>query len=289
MSHNDQTQSCAFCHAYLFAEDDVVYCPECGAPHHRECYNKLNKCALEELHGTENQYDKLRRAAQEQKAKEEAEKQETAETDFETPFGNLSPIDFLGGVSPEDEIDHGVTAKEAAKFVLSNTMRYIPKFKKLNKYSKASWNFLAFLLPSGWFFSRKMYLNGIITAVLEIIATLLTVPFQLICYNLGLTSSTFNAELMQRMAESIDKIPQTVVYAAFMGITISLAIKIVVAILGDYLYKKYTVNSIREIKQTSENKEADFRKKGGVNIFLFLVAVMAVQYIPAIIVSFIGY
>ena len=37
-----------------------------------------------------------------------------------------------------------------------------------------------------------------------------------------------------------------------------------------------------------ENKEADFRKKGGVNIFLFLIVVMAVQYIPAFIALFIG-
>lgn len=287
MSLNNENQSCALCHAYLFAEDDVVYCPECGAPHHRECYNKINNCALAALHGTENQYDKLKRAAEEQKAKEEAEKQETAETNFETPFGTLSPIDFLGGVNPDDEIDNGVTAKEAAKFVLSNTMRYIPKFKKLNKYNKASWNFLAFLLPSGWFFSRKMYLNGIITAVLEIIATLLTVPYQLTCYNLGLSGMAFGAEMLQKMAESIDKFPQMVVLSAFIGVVVSLAISIVVGILGDYLYKKHTVNTIREIKQTSENKEIDFRKKGGVNIFIFFIGVMAVQYIPAIIVSFI--
>lgn len=291
MSLNDQNQTCALCHAYLFAEDDVVYCPECGAPHHRECYNKLNKCALEELHGTENQYDKLKRAAEEQKSKKEEEQREnnqTAEASYETPFGVMSPIDFLGGVKPEDEIDNGVTASEAAKFVLSNTMRYIPKFKKLNKYNKSSWNFLAFLLPSGWFFSRKMYLNGLITAVLEIIATLLTVPYQLTCYNLGLTGPTFNPEFVQKMAENMDKIPRAVVYAAFIGGAISLAIKIVAAILGDYLYKKHAVNSIREIKQTSENKEADFRKKGGVNIFLFLIVVMAVQYIPAFIALFIG-
>ncbi len=288
MSLNDQNQSCALCHAYLFAEDDVVYCPECGAPHHRECYNKLNKCALEELHGTENQYDKLKRAAQEQKAKEEEEQRETTETGYETPFGVLSPIDFLGGVKPDDEIDNGVTASMAAKFVLSNTMRYIPKFKKLNKYNKASWNFLAFLLPSGWFFSRKMYLNGLITAVLEIIATLLTIPYQLTCYNLGLTGRAFDSELIQRMAESMDKFPPMVVYAAFIGGAISLAIKIVAAILGDYLYKKHAVNSIREIEQTSENKEVDFRKKGGVNIFIFFIAVMAVQYIPAFIALLIG-
>ena len=287
MSLNNENQTCALCHAYLFAEDDVVYCPECGAPHHRECYNKLNNCALAELHGTENQYDKLKRAAEEQKSKEEAEKQETTETNFETPFGMLSPIDFLGGVKPDDEIDHGVTALSAAKFVLSNTMRYIPKFKKLNKYNKASWNFLAFLLPSGWFFSRKMYLNGIITAVLEIIATLLTVPFQLTAYNLGLSGMVFGPQVLQKMAENMDKFPPIILYVAFIGSILSIAISIVVGILGDYLYKKHVVNAIREINKTSEDKETDFRKKGGVNIFIFFIAVMAIQYIPAIIVSFI--
>ncbi|MBQ4119344.1 MAG: DUF2628 domain-containing protein [Clostridia bacterium] len=288
MSLNEQNQSCALCHAYLFAEDDVVYCPECGAPHHRECYNKLNKCALEELHGTENQYDKLKKAAEDKQANEESKQFETAETDYETPFGMLSPIDFLGGVKPEDEIDNGVTANEAAKFVVSNTMRYIPKFKKLNKYNKASWNFLAFLLPSGWFFSRKMYLNGIITGAIEIIATLLTVPFQLTCYNLGLSGMMFEPQTLQKMAENMDKFPPIILYVAFIGSILSIVISIVVGILGDYLYKKHAVNTIREIKEKSENKETDFRKKGGVNIFMFLIGVMAVQYIPAIIVSLIG-
>ena len=58
---NDKKKSCVVCHAYLFEEDDVVYCPECGAPHHRECYINLGRCGLAEAHGTENQYDKLKR------------------------------------------------------------------------------------------------------------------------------------------------------------------------------------------------------------------------------------
>lgn len=35
-----------------FAEgDDIVVCPECGTPQHRECYNKEHKCVNEHLHG----------------------------------------------------------------------------------------------------------------------------------------------------------------------------------------------------------------------------------------------
>ena len=53
----EKNKQCAFCKALLFDEDDVVHCPVCGAPHHRDCYNKLGHCALEDLHGTENEYD----------------------------------------------------------------------------------------------------------------------------------------------------------------------------------------------------------------------------------------
>ena len=53
MSADLKGKTCGVCHAYLFPEDDVVFCPVCGAPHHRECYNKIGHCALEEAHGTE--------------------------------------------------------------------------------------------------------------------------------------------------------------------------------------------------------------------------------------------
>ena len=56
MSLNIEDKQCQLCNAYLFEDDDVVFCPECGAPHHRECYNSLGHCALEHLHGTDQQY-----------------------------------------------------------------------------------------------------------------------------------------------------------------------------------------------------------------------------------------
>lgn len=41
---------CPVCEHYFHADDDVVVCPECGTPHHRECYDSLGRCANEELH-----------------------------------------------------------------------------------------------------------------------------------------------------------------------------------------------------------------------------------------------
>ena len=49
-------RKCPVCHARFFEEDDIVYCPVCGAPHHRDCWNSLGHCAYESLHGTANQW-----------------------------------------------------------------------------------------------------------------------------------------------------------------------------------------------------------------------------------------
>lgn len=41
---------CPVCHGYLMEEDDIVVCPVCGAPHHRDCWNYLKHCGCPELH-----------------------------------------------------------------------------------------------------------------------------------------------------------------------------------------------------------------------------------------------
>lgn len=43
-------QKCQICNAKLLEGDDVVICPECGAPYHRECFNKAGHCVYEEKH-----------------------------------------------------------------------------------------------------------------------------------------------------------------------------------------------------------------------------------------------
>ena len=73
MSLNSQEKQCVVCKAYLFPEDDVVFCPTCGAPHHRDCYNSVGHCGLEEFHGTKDQY-----TAKENQQTEENDTQETS-------------------------------------------------------------------------------------------------------------------------------------------------------------------------------------------------------------------
>ena len=44
---------CEHCKKAFTNDDDIVVCPICGAPHHRDCYNELGHCALKESHSAD--------------------------------------------------------------------------------------------------------------------------------------------------------------------------------------------------------------------------------------------
>lgn len=311
MSLNTDGVSCVRCHAYLFPEDDIVYCPVCGAPHHRECYNQLGHCALEEFHGTDRQYDKVKAREEEQAAAEMPNTGENAEglitcqmchekydfalnacpkcgaPNIAKAGGSFVNFDFLGGVPADYDIGDGITADEAKRFVAANTPRYIPKFAVLNAKNKLSWNWLAFLFPCGWMLSRKMYKNGIIAGLLTVISSLFYLPFMNAINNLGTTPGETQAQIMQSIYEHLPKMGAAVIAALLAGFVLNIAVRILSALFGDYLYKKYAISSIKTIRAESEDMDYDYRKKGGVNIFLFLLGTMAVQYLPALIGIFI--
>ena len=311
MSLNTEGVSCVRCHAYLFPEDDIVYCPVCGAPHHRECYNQLGHCALEEFHGTDRQYDKVKAREEEQAAAEMPNTGENAEglitcqmchekydfalnacpkcgaPNIAKAGGSFVNFDFLGGVPADYDIGDGITADEAKRFVAANTPRYIPKFAVLNAKNKLSWNWLAFLFPCGWMLSRKMYKNGVIAGLLTVISSLFYLPFMNAINNLGTTPGETQAQIMQSIYEHLPKMGAAVIAWLLAGFVLNIAVRILSALFGDYLYKQYAISSIKTIRAESEDMDYDYRKKGGVNIFLFLLGTMAVQYLPALIGIFI--
>jgi len=51
-------QNCPVCHRAFNESDDIVSCPVCGAPHHRECWKAEGGCKLQADHGTERQWSR---------------------------------------------------------------------------------------------------------------------------------------------------------------------------------------------------------------------------------------
>jgi len=315
MSLNIEGSSCARCKAYLFSEDDVVYCPECGAPHHRDCYSALGHCALEELHGTPQQYSREKEieaknkiAEKEKQEEKEREQARKAEEGFKTcvmcgerydftshrcpkcgapdvsRISGFEGFDFLGGVPADYVIDENVTADDAKRFVATNTHRYVPKFATLNKTNKISWNWMAFLFPCSWMLSRKMFKGGIVAGILSIITSLFSYPLSLALYNQGLIGTPASPELIKNFSEALPQIGGAVILCAMAGLILELVLRLVFGMFGDYFYRNYAVEQIKRIKAESIDPDEEYRKKGGANLFLFLLGLLAVEYLPSFIV-----
>lgn len=306
MSLKIEGSSCARCKAYLFSDDDIVYCPECGAPHHRDCYNALGHCALETLHGTEDEYSREKEIEALEEIKKRESQAESKDDNIKvchicserysanekfcpkcktpelTKINGFEGFDFLGGVPSDYLLDDDVTADDAKRFVIANTQRYIPKFAALNKQNKISWNWIAFLFPSGWMLARKMYKSGIIVGLLTVLFTILTFPFRKVLYAMGIEGSVAYTELLGLFGE----ISNLTLIFTFLGTLLDLALRIVTALFGDYFYKSHTIAQIKKIKAESVDINYDYRKKGGVNLIYFFLSSLVLQYLTTLVFYF---
>lgn len=308
MSLSNSGEKCAVCNAYLFEEDDVVYCPECGAPHHRDCYSAIGHCGLEEFHGTDKQYKKPEPVKQEENREAEpvqssiitcgmcGEKYETTEDvcpncnapNISKMGGRFVTFDFLGGVPANTDLGNGVTANEAKKFVTSNTHRYIPKFLGFKKGKKASWNWLAFLTPCGWLMSRKMYLLGAIIGALQIAFVMLAAPFNAAINQLDFSEAANYMESAVIMAENFSLIGEVALITAVIGSLLQLVLRIIMGAFGDLIYRNRVISKVSEIKLESEEQGELYRKKGGISMVAAVLGYFAVSYLPTIIAYTLG-
>jgi RNA polymerase subunit RPABC4/transcription elongation factor Spt4 len=308
MSEDTKNKQCQICKGYLFKEDDIVVCPICGAPHHRDCYQTVGHCGLEEFHGTSNQYNLTQKDSQEEKA--EARKcnycGRTAKTDNASfcpycghPYlGDKMPhivignmpfnIDPLGGVDKNDSID-GVPAKDVATFVGSNSIRYLPKFKKMNAKNKNSWNWSAFLFPSAWCLSRKMYQNGILFLLVAIASSLCFVPYEQTLARFIDENISSYTEIFSLISTHIGDFSIVSIIMCFIGIALSIIPRIICGLKGDYFYKNHCVSKIKKIKSDTDVDDLDEELKtaGGISILLMFAALLAQAYLPNLITMFI--
>lgn len=310
MSLSVEGKQCQVCKAYLFDDDDVVFCPDCGAPYHRDCYNQIGHCVLEHLHGTEEQYCEA--TAEEPQLEENKEENEASNTDgntvkckmcnteyeseltrcpdcgapnFSKMGGGYAVFDFLGGVPSDTDLGDGVTADEAKKFVFFNSYRYIPKFLKMKLGKKASWNWLAFLLPGPWMLSRKMYGLGALFSTLTLISDLFALNFNRVLYE-NLDTGSFS-EIYQYIYENFASFEFSGIFIlALVGSLIAVITHIVSGIFGDYFYRNHTISGVKKIKQATDTDDNIWRKKGGISLVAMFIGLFVFVYLPEIVGAF---
>lgn len=274
---------CEFCKSILFDDDDVVVCPECGAPHHRDCYNELGHCAAEELHGTvcveqepAEQDEQVRECpACGMKGSDDALYCSYCGARYDgaraTPHPHYLGADVLGGIGADEQID-GIKAEDVALFVRTNTARYLPLFKEMSLYKKrANWNWSAFFFPQAWLLLRKNYFAGFISLAVGLVSTFLCGPLNLMLQNVQATApSNDPAALIELQTAALQNAEPLVVGLFIVGMLLSLAVSIVVGLFGDKIYKDNVTQRLKRIydNEEIEDKKQEILRVGGLNLWL---------------------
>ncbi len=280
-------QSCPVCHEHFGEQDDIVTCPECGAPHHRDCWKSEGHCHFAADHGTERQWAQgnaasAKPANEHQKNCPNCGKQnpEFAEfcshcgKDFETedwsdhadspnqpPIGQYTPPmqgDFVrfgmpfqdpyGGVPRHEHIEE-FTVDEIAQVVGPNSAYYLPRFYNMTHGgSKLSWNWMSFLLPYNWLLYRKNILWGILSFLFFTATTVLN---DTLFAHLNFPTNAATPEALVAAVEQLLARPeaQIVIWICLLLSLLVLAVRVLIGMFGNYLYLKTVLRKAKKLKE----------------------------------------
>ena len=195
---NYKKTKCQVCKKEFNDNDDIVVCPKCGAPYHRECYKAVGHCKFEEENGENAEFKYEPAALVDDEAKSKFKRcpvcrEKTEESTAVCPkcgfiynndniydeeqefYKNLEKlISPLGGFEKDEEVADGVNANDMANFVGTSVRYYMTSFKQIKDTGRSRFNISAFLFSGAWMLYRKQYKLGIIVLLITIILNALT-------------------------------------------------------------------------------------------------------------------
>lgn len=244
MHEQFKNEKCAACGMKFFDDEDIVVCPECGTPYHRECWNRIGTCIHSAEHGSyewKSDNEELREHLENIEHAENI-KHETTEDGFEIfhvdsydEYREIMDKKLLEQEKDFDDID-GVTAKELLKFVGKNGYYYLPVFNDMRKNNKSmKLNFAAFLFFPIHCFYRRMNFFGVIMMFLLFLTTEAKI-------------------LLSHFADELGFSDNTLLTAYIITTAVSLALNIFVLMFFNYFYLKASVKKIKMIKQHYSNE-----------------------------------
>lgn len=279
-------EKCAACGNVFTEDDDVVVCPDCGSPHHRDCYKSVGKCANIDFHFSGKKWErkltkprdivvcsvcrfpnpkgteKCERCGSDLTEKPQTEEEAPSET-MQEPFAGLFDED-LGearpylGFDPDEDLG-GATVKEVSDFVRTNTIYYLPIFKRMKDIgTKLSFNLTCLLFPSLYFANRKMWGWAMLAVFISV---LMSIPGALI-YALETEQLTDYASLLSFIEANRAIIEKLDIICS----AVDFFVKLMFCLFGNSIYFKYIVRSLKRIKANGSAFMAQrLASMGGVN------------------------
>ncbi|MDE6776999.1 MAG: hypothetical protein K2O52_03455 [Oscillospiraceae bacterium] len=298
---------CIVCNEDFKENDDIVVCPDCGTPYHRNCWQKNNACVNHSLHAVGGSWQSVQNEYRKNQGGKECphcgfvnlpdakncnacgmelypQEQQNSTTYHNAPEGItittpdgkqhfFNAADPCCGMSPDDEIE-GERLGDVASFVKTNTLYYIPLFKRFKETNrKLSFNLPCILFPYFYFANRKMWFMSILSGLLWIITS---IPNILLSMLEMLTDKSYMAmlDINERLVEPLTAflisheslLEQLQIPCFFLG----MLLRIGLCLFGNYLYFRFVIRSVKYIRQnapTPKIKKMLLKTEGGTNIW----------------------
>ena len=268
-------QPCICCGELFTEQDDIETCPDCGTPYHRACWKQHGKCINTKLHMDGQSWIKqYREDEKERKAQERREEealQAAARESGEAPQLNpelydgirLRPDDPCLGLDPEENLD-GISVSEAADFIRTNRLYYLPLFRLMKRTGKKlSFNFLSLLCPQYYFANRKMWGSAMAALLLN---SLLEIPTVILLFHKKMDLTISWAD--------VDSLPFRVCYIT--AFVLHLLLSVYWCVHANHMYYRFAQRRIKSIRQNAVSPE-DAKQKtqtaGGTSLLNVLLMV----------------
>lgn len=301
---------CPICNKEFAEHDDIVVCPDCGAPHHRACYKAHGRCAFDEQHVQGNAWKNPNLSLPQGQAAAAGDTAHCPRCNAANPAANTfchacgarmnatgageaaSPAttpDYRKNYkqntmfhNPSVRIDDtlgGLPVKEVAQFVGENALYYLPRFKLLELQKNVpSINISAMVFTFFYYFNRKMYKIG--AAMLALFLLSMLPNLLMIYYSFP---STMNGILSQGVLEVNYSLYPNLVIAANVLHYVFLLASIASGFLANKLYFGFVLGNVRKLKEKfqgrSETEYAQALAINGRTNKVLVIAVMTIFFV----------
>ncbi len=259
--------ACTTCGKPFEENDDIVVCPECGAPYHRECYQQSGQCVFSEKHGTGFEYKRPEDkntvqcpncGAKNNKDNLFCENCSLPMADNPAvpvkPAQNGAPLyapvqnaaqnnsrayAFGATEALPHEID-GIPAADWAQYIGNSAPYYLFQFQRMDEFQrKTSFCWSALLFAPMYFFFRKMWMWGTITMLAFIT---FSIP--------GMLQVLIGIGMPIKLGVSVAMLDNIALICSMLNWAASLAC----GLYAFYLFRKTTAKRLQDMKNSAENE-----------------------------------
>lgn len=282
-----ENQICPICEEKFNENDEIVVCPECGTPHHRDCYNSLGECKNAPLHKEGFSFKSVEPEQEKIDILIDDEIKNTKD------IVNVVNVEFNGDESKNnenlrstiEELFKNINGKSTDQVLINNTPSsyyeaaigknqnyYMPRFLIMEGTQKKHLlNICAFVFPFAWAIYRKMYKLALLVFCIYIVLLSVTIaPIltneeyieamnkcymedptfyeKVLLYDAG-QSVTFTKTQSEFIEISKNITISPVI--AYGTLFVSIAMKILLGIFATRLYKEKLTKNIEKAKKLS--------------------------------------